>query len=206
MLKFLSPLTIFLNLGYNPALTLQPDRPPPAMTPQPSAAAHHTLDRATIDETLATIFAAQRVDPARTPAQHQSQREAAAAFIAALQPRDPVEAAYAGRAVAAHYGSMECFRRAMLPDVPVDAGIRWLGKAVALSRMMMDDAHAASVPSGGAGRATPAAGGGSAGGPASRVPAFGHGRGGPTRRCHPSAAGRHRSKRSGPWHEGPHAQ
>lgn len=33
---------------------------------------------------------------------------------------------------------MECFRRAMLPGVPVDAGIRWLGKAVALSRMMME--------------------------------------------------------------------
>jgi hypothetical protein len=30
---------------------------------------------------------------------------------------------------------MECFRRAMLPDVPDNTALRWHGKAVALSRM-----------------------------------------------------------------------
>jgi hypothetical protein len=105
------------------------------MTPLPSAAAHLTLDPPTTDETLATIFAAQRRAPDQTPAQVQSQREAGAALIAALRPRDPIEAAYATRAAAAHYGSMECFRRAMFPDTPDNAAIRWHGKAVALSRM-----------------------------------------------------------------------
>jgi hypothetical protein len=105
------------------------------MTPQPSAAAFLTLDPATMDETLATIFGAQRPDPERTQVQVQSQRDAGAALIAALHPRDPVEAACAARAAAAHYGSMECFRRAMLLDTPDGAALRWHGKAVALSRM-----------------------------------------------------------------------
>jgi hypothetical protein len=107
------------------------------MTPHP-AAARLTLDPATTDETLATIFAALRLDPDRTPAQHQTQREAAAALIAALHPRDPTEAAVAARAVAAHYGSMECFRRAALPDTPDNVADRLYGKALALSRMNTD--------------------------------------------------------------------
>jgi hypothetical protein len=53
----------------------------------------------------------------------------------ALRPRGPVEAAYAARAAAAHYGAMECFRRAMLPDVPDSVAIRWHGRTVALSRV-----------------------------------------------------------------------
>ncbi len=105
------------------------------MTPQTSAAAHLPLDPATTDETLATIFGAQRPGPERTPAQLQTQRAAGVALITAFRPRDPVEATYAARAAAAHYGSMECFRRAMLPDIPDNAAIRWHGKAVALSRM-----------------------------------------------------------------------
>ncbi len=105
------------------------------MVPQFSAVARLALDPATTEETLATIFGAQRRDPDRTPAQLQSQREAGVALIAAFHPRDPREAAYAVRAAAAHYGAMECFRRAMLPDTPDNAVIRWHGKAVALSRM-----------------------------------------------------------------------
>jgi hypothetical protein len=108
------------------------------MTPHPAAAARLTLDPATADVTLATIFAALRLDPDRTPAQHQTQREAAAEMIAALQPRDPTEASYAARAVAAHYGSMECLRRAVLPDTPDNVADRLYGKALALSRMSKD--------------------------------------------------------------------
>jgi hypothetical protein len=108
------------------------------MTPQTSAAAHLTLDPATADVTLAMTYAALRLDPERSPAQHQTQREAAAAFIAALHPRDPTEASYAARAVAAHYGSMECLRRAALPDTPDTVADRLYGKALALSRMSTD--------------------------------------------------------------------
>jgi len=102
------------------------------MTPEPSATAHLTLDPATTDAMLAPIFGAQRVNPERTPAQQQTQRDASVALIAALRPRDPVGAAYVTRVAAAHYRAMECFRRAMLPDVPDNVAIRWHGKAVAL--------------------------------------------------------------------------
>jgi hypothetical protein len=105
------------------------------MTPQPSAAAQLTLDPATTDETLATIFGAQRVDPERTPAQQQTQRDAAIALIAMLRPSDPVEGVYAAHAVAAHYGAVECFRRAVLSDTPDSVALRWYGRAMALSRM-----------------------------------------------------------------------
>ncbi len=89
------------------------------MTSQPSAVAHLTLDPATTDATLASIYSALHPDPERTPAQRQTQREAAAA----------------AHALASHCCSMECFRRAVLPDAPDNVAIRWYGKALALSRM-----------------------------------------------------------------------
>lgn len=99
---------------------------------------HLALDPATTDATLATIFGALRRDPERTPAQHHTLHEAGVALIAALHPRDPTEASYATRAAAAYFGSMECFRRAMLPDAPDNVALRWHGKAEALSRMNKD--------------------------------------------------------------------
>ncbi len=108
------------------------------MTPQPAIAMHLTLDPATTDEALATIFGALRRDPERSPAQHQTQRDAGALMIAALHPNNPVEAAYAVRATAAHFASMECFRRTTIPDTPDNVGQRWFGKALALSRMSTD--------------------------------------------------------------------
>jgi hypothetical protein len=107
------------------------------MTPH-LAATHLTLDPATTDATLATIFGALRRDPERTPAQHHTLHQAGVALIASLHPRDPTEAAYATRAAAAGYGSMECFRRASPPDVPDTAALRLHGKAEALSRMNKD--------------------------------------------------------------------
>ena len=108
------------------------------MTPQPATAMHLALDPATTDETLATIFGALRRNPERTPAQHQTQRDAGAMMIAALRPSNPIEAAYAVRATAAHFASMECFRRTTQPDTPDIVGQRWFGKALALSRMSTD--------------------------------------------------------------------
>jgi hypothetical protein len=83
------------------------------MTPGPFAAAHLTLDPATTDAMLAAIFGAQRVNPERTPAHQQTQRDASVALIAALRPRDPVGAAYATRVAAAHYRAIEWLRRAI---------------------------------------------------------------------------------------------
>jgi hypothetical protein len=59
-------------------------------------------------------------------------------MLAALHPSNPIEAAYAVRATAAHFASMECFRRTTIPDTPDNVGQRWFGKALALSRMSTD--------------------------------------------------------------------
>jgi hypothetical protein len=152
-----------------------------------------TLDPATTDETLATIFGARRLDLGRTPAQLQTQRDAGAEPIAALQPRNSVEASYAARAAAAHYGSMECFRRTMLPGTPDNAGLRWQGKALALSRMNTEmvralrECQAASPLAQPATRPAPAAAG----------PLPGPGRGAPTRCCCPGEVD---------WYARPHAR
>ena len=108
------------------------------MIPQSATPIQLALDPATTDETLATIFGALRRNPERTPAQHQTQRDAGALLIAALRPSNPIEAAYAVRATAAHFASMECFRRSTIPDTPDGVGQHWFGKALALSRMSTD--------------------------------------------------------------------
>ena len=110
------------------------------MTPQPGASTHLPHDPAVTDATLATIFGANRLDPDRdhTFARLGLQPYDVAELIGVLRPRDPLEAAYATRAAASHYGSVECMRRALLPDVPHNAAIRLSGRALALSRMNTD--------------------------------------------------------------------
>jgi hypothetical protein len=105
------------------------------MTPQPATAARLPPNPTITDATFAAIFGTQPPDGDGSAAQHQAHQEAGDELIAALRPRDPLETAYATRAAAAHYGSVECLRRAMLPDVPENTAIRWAGKALALSRM-----------------------------------------------------------------------
>ena len=165
------------------------------MTPHPSAAAHLPLDPATTDETLATIFAAQRHDPGSTPAQLQSLREAGAAFIGELRPRDPVEAANAARAVGAlrRHGMLpprHAARHAGQRGTPLE---RQGHGAVAHEHGV--GSHAAAVPGGDPARPTAATA--AAGGPAGHAPASSRGRGGPTSRCHRSEAG---------WEARPHVQ
>jgi hypothetical protein len=126
------------------------------MTP-PLAAAQLPLDPATAQATLTIMFSTMRPDPDGTPALVQTQRDAGAALIAALRPRDAAEAAYAARAAAAHYGAMECFRRAILPDVPDPMAIRWHGKAVALSRMNLEMERVLKQAQAGASHTQPAA-------------------------------------------------
>ena len=56
------------------------------------------------------------------------------AVLAALQPRDAIEAALAARAVVAHHAAMECFRRAALAEVSDLLMGRLFAKAMALSQ------------------------------------------------------------------------
>ena len=55
-----------------------------------------------------------------TPEEHQRMTEAAAIALAAFEPKTPIEAMLAAQAVAQHFASMECSRRAMLTGQPLE--------------------------------------------------------------------------------------
>ena len=101
---------------------------PPTQTP--------TLDPATLTATQCAIIDALPPRPDASPAQQAAQRDGALAFLAALLPRNPVEARLATGIVVAHYAAMECFRRAARDDLTVDLHLRTVGKALALCRMI----------------------------------------------------------------------
>jgi hypothetical protein len=105
------------------------------MRPKPTAAPL-SCDPDAPEQALATIYRALPLDPARNPsaAPIGPRGRRRAAMITTLRPRGPIEAA---RAAAAHFGSLECLRRAMLPDLPENARFRLRGKTVALPRMNM---------------------------------------------------------------------
>jgi hypothetical protein len=105
------------------------------MTAQPPS-----LNDSTILRILSATLDTLPVDP--NPEVARAQREAATAALAALRPRDAVEAMFAAQAVAAHYAAMECFGRAAQPEVSDQVGMRLLGTAVALSRLAADQVRA----------------------------------------------------------------
>ena len=74
--------------------------------------------------------------PRATAEEIELRRRAALQTIAALRPRDPVEAMLAARCVAAHYATMDALRVAAQPNQPVDATLRLRGKAIGLARMI----------------------------------------------------------------------
>ncbi len=57
-------------------------------------------------------------------------------------PKDPVEAMIASQAVALHFASLECSRRAMLPGQPADMASRLRKDAANSARAMIDMAEA----------------------------------------------------------------
>jgi hypothetical protein len=63
---------------------------------------------------------------------------AAFTALAALGPRDPVEQMLAAQAVGAHNAVMECFRRAMLPELDPRIADRLRANAATMGRMMRD--------------------------------------------------------------------
>jgi hypothetical protein len=99
------------------------------MSEQPSvydAPFTHMLN-STID-TLST-------DPTRSPEEINTQQQAAAMALGALDPEDAVDTLSAARAVASHYAAMECFRRAARPGVSDEMASRLLARAASLSRL-----------------------------------------------------------------------
>jgi hypothetical protein len=103
---------------------------PPTQTPTPA------LDPATLTATQCAIIDALPPRADASPAQKAAQRDGALAFLAALLPRNPVEARLATGIVVAHYAAMDCFRRAARDDLTLDLHLRTVGEAIALCRMI----------------------------------------------------------------------
>jgi hypothetical protein len=94
------------------------------------------LDPAILAAMQCAILDALPPHPGASETDKAAQREGALAFLAALLPRNPLEATIAAGIVAAHYAAMDCFRRAARGDLSVDLHLRTMGKAIALCRMI----------------------------------------------------------------------
>jgi hypothetical protein len=95
------------------------------------------LDTAAFSFMLYAVLASLTLEPERGVEDLKTEREAATAMLAALQPRDAVEAALAARAVATHHASMACFRRAVAVGLSDQMMSRLFATGTALSRMSM---------------------------------------------------------------------
>ena len=83
---------------------------------------------------LNSVLASLTLDPGRDVEALKTEREAAAAMLADLNPRDAIQAAFAARAVIMHHAAAECFRRAALPGAPDAMVNRLMATGAALSR------------------------------------------------------------------------
>jgi hypothetical protein len=106
------------------------------MTPSPSQNPALSLEPATLTAMLRTTIDTLPHHPDAPEAEQAIQRQAAFEIIAALRPRDALEAMLAARLVAAHYHAMDAFRCAAQRDLPFNLLLRYQGKAIALSRLM----------------------------------------------------------------------
>jgi len=105
------------------------------MTHQPSQHPFPYLSQATMTATLRRVAGALPQDPDATPEDRAIDIKAAAAAIAALRPRDPMEATLAARIVVMQAMHMACFRRANQPGLPETLRIRNINQGAMLCRM-----------------------------------------------------------------------
>jgi hypothetical protein len=94
------------------------------------------LDPITLGSMRCTTTDALPHHPQASAEEITNQHNAAFLVVAALRPRDPLEAMLAARIVAAHFHTMDNFRCAAQRDLPPDLQLRFQGRAVTLSRMM----------------------------------------------------------------------
>ena len=66
--------------------------------------------------------------------ERQKRMSAAVAGLAGIGPRDELEGMLAGQLIAAHSATMECYRRAMMPEQPFEGWREALTQANKLSR------------------------------------------------------------------------
>ncbi len=92
------------------------------------------LDPATFDTMLFSIVEALPHPPRATAEQRAKRQETAFRAIAALHPRDPLEAMLAARIVVLHFHAMHDLACCIQPNVPGDLQLRCQARAQALGR------------------------------------------------------------------------
>jgi len=92
------------------------------------------LNPATFNTMLACTVEALPHPPGATAEQRAERREAAFLALAALHPRDPLEALLAARIVALHFHAMYDLACSIQPNVPGPLQLRCEGRAQALGR------------------------------------------------------------------------
>ena len=92
------------------------------------------LDPATFNTMLRTTVEALSRPPGATVEQRAEMRHSALLAIAALHPRDPLEAMQAARIVALHYHAMHDLACSIQPNIPGDLQLRCEARAQALGR------------------------------------------------------------------------
>ncbi len=118
--------------------------PPPTETP---TLPHGPATRAAMRSATLDALPSR---PGASDSEKADQRDGALEILAALAPRDPLQAVLAARIVGAHYLAMDYFRRAARDDLPIDLHHRTVAKAVALCRIidraMRDLANRQGIP------------------------------------------------------------
>jgi hypothetical protein len=98
------------------------------MAPEETTPMTFPIDAAFLDSMIETLAGAWPGGSA------EDRRHAARAAIAALQPRDLVEAMLAARMIAAHHAAMDGYQRAMQPGVGDAEAVRLRNNAIAAAR------------------------------------------------------------------------
>jgi len=94
------------------------------------------LDPATRSNLLQTIIDTTPYIPNSSEAEKAAQRDSAFALVAALDPRDPVQAMLVAQLMAANHACIHAYRCAALPGVPPALHLRYQGKATAFARLV----------------------------------------------------------------------
>jgi hypothetical protein len=106
------------------------------MTQSPTQPQPLALDALTHAAMLCTTMDALPFHPGASAEQKAAMREAASLVVAALRPRDPLEALLAARFVSAHYHVMDDFRAAAQPNLPPALQLRYQARVIALCKTM----------------------------------------------------------------------
>lgn len=96
-------------------------------------------DNDTFNNVLANAVAAAVWRPGGLPPGEANRRvKAALTALMAFKPRDEIEGMIAAQAVALHQATMECLRRAMIPEQPAEAATKLRREAANLARCMVE--------------------------------------------------------------------